>query len=67
MVSLYLVGLVVVCHNTISFSRIRKLTEIQSSLDSFGLRFDPNYQDHLLFSRMRKFELSESLIDEIKA
>jgi hypothetical protein len=62
MISIYLAGLLLVCYNTITLSHLRKLTEIQSTYRSFGLKFDPNYQEHLLFSRMRKFEISEGLI-----
>lgn len=67
MIAAYAAGLAVVCNNTISLATLRKLTEIQSTYHSFGLKFDPNYQEHLLFSRMRKFDLSEELIAEIKA
>ena len=67
MIGLYLGGLALVCSNTVSLALLRKLTEIQSTYHSFGLKFDPNYQDYLLFNRMRKFQLSETLIDEIKA
>lgn len=67
MIGIYVGGLVAVSSNTISLPLLQKLTEIQSTYHSFGLKFDPNYQDHLLFSRMRKFDLSETLIDEIKA
>lgn len=67
MIAAYAAGLAIVCNNTISLATLRKLTEIQSTYHSFGLKFDPNYQEHLLFSRMRKFDLSEELITEIKA
>jgi hypothetical protein len=67
MIGLYLAGLTAVSSNTISLPLLQKLTEIQSTYHSFGLKFDPNYQDYLLFSRMRKFDLSEPLIEEIKA
>ncbi len=63
MIAAYVGGLTLICSNTISFSLLKKLTEIQSTYHSFGLKFDPNYQDHLLFSRMRKFDISESLIE----
>lgn len=62
MISLYVAGLLAVTHNTISLPLLRKLTEIQSTYHSFGLKFDPNYQEYLLFSRMRKFDISEALI-----
>jgi hypothetical protein len=62
MISIYMAGFYLVCNNTISLSLLRKLTEIQSTYHSFGLRFDPMYQEHLLFSRMRKFDVSETLI-----
>ena len=66
MIGIYVAGLYAVCSNTISLSLLRKLTEIQSTYHSFGLKFDHNYQESLLFSRMRKFDLSEELIQEIK-
>jgi hypothetical protein len=67
MIGIYIAGLTAVSRNTISLALLQKLTEIQSTYHSFGLKFDPNYQDYLLFSRMRKFDLSEELIQEIKA
>jgi hypothetical protein len=67
MIATYITGLTLVCSNTISFKLLQKLTEIQSTYHSFGLKFDPNYQEYLLFGRMRKFDISEALIDEIKA
>lgn len=67
MIGAYIAGLYAVCSNTISLSLLRKLTEIQSTYHSFGLKFDPNYQEYLLFGRMRKFDLSEQLINELKA
>lgn len=67
MIAIYLGGLYFVSNNTFSLELLRKLTEIQSTYHSFGLKFDPNYQDYLLFDRMRKFDVSESLIQEIKA
>jgi thermostable 8-oxoguanine DNA glycosylase len=67
MIGIYSAGLALVCSRTISLSLLQKLTEIQSTYHSFGLKFDPNYQDYLLFSRMRKFDLSEAIIEEIKA
>lgn len=66
MIAAYAAGLALVCHNTVSLAALRKLTEIQSTYHSFGLKFDPNYQEHLLFSRMRKFDLPEELIEEIR-
>lgn len=55
MISLYSLGLYFICQDRITLPHIRKLTEIQTTLDSFGLRFDPNYQEYLLFARMRRF------------
>lgn len=63
MIGIYLAGLTLVCSNTISFPLLQKLTEIQSTYHSFGLKFDPNYQDYLLFTRMRRFDISETLIN----
>ncbi len=59
MISLYLAGLFAICHNTISFPLLSKLTEIQTTYEAFGLKFDPSYQERLLYNRMRKFDLSE--------
>lgn len=39
MISIYLAGLLLVCYNTITLSHLRKLTEIQSTYHSFGLKF----------------------------
>lgn len=58
MISLYIAGLVTLSYKTISFDLLQKLTEIQATYHSFGLKFDPSYQEHLLFSRMRKFDIS---------
>ena len=67
MFGLYAAGLYGVCYNRISIDQVKKLTEIQTLYHSFSLRFDPNYQDHLLFSRMKRFDLSEQLIEEVRA
>ena len=66
MFGLYAAGLYAVCYNRITIEQVKKLTEIQTLYHSFSLRFDPNYQDYLLFSRMRRFDLSEQLIEEVK-
>ena len=66
MISVYLLGLYGICYNRISLDLLRKLTEIQSTYHSFGLKFDPNYQDYLLFSRMKKFDVSDTTIQAIK-
>ena len=66
MFGLYAAGLYAICYNRISIEQVKKLTEIQTLYHSFSLRFDPNYQDYLLFSRMKRFDLSEQLIEEVR-
>ena len=66
MFGLYTVGLWAVCRDRITIDLLRKYTEVESTFLAFGLKFDPNYQDHLIFTRMRQFNLPESLIDEVR-
>ena len=66
MVGIYAVGLWAVCHDRITLELLRKYTEVESTFHAFGLKFDPSYQEHLIFTRMRHFDLPESLIEEVR-
>ena len=66
MFGVYAVGLWAVCRDRITLELLRKYTEVESTFLAFGMKFDPSYQEHLIFTRMRYFDLPESLIEEVR-
>ena len=52
--------------NVFPFEIFYKLSEIESKIHSFAIRYDTFYQETMLFAKMRKFGLSEDLIGEIR-
>lgn len=64
---IYIVGLLAVGSATLPISTFKKYCELQEAKSSFTFTYDPFYQEMLLFRKMKKFGLSDSLIDEIRA
>ncbi len=56
--SLYIGGMYLLVSNIFPFEIFYKLSEIESKIHSFAIRYDTFYQETMLFAKMRKFGLS---------
>lgn len=63
---LYIAGFLVVGYYMMPIYVFKKYTEIQEALHSFEIKYDPFYQEMMLFRKMRKFGLSDGLISDVK-
>ena len=64
---IYLTGFLAAGYYLLPLSTFRKYCELQEALNLNGFIFDPFYQEMLLYRKMRKFGLSSSLIEEVRA
>ena len=63
---LYIGGWFLVVPYTLSVRNFQKYNEIESALSAFTVRYDPYYQEYLLFMKMKEFGISGQLIEDIK-
>ena len=63
---IYLASFVIVGNYLLPLSTFKKFCELQEAKNINGFIFDPFYQEMLLFRKMKKFGLSDSLIDEVR-
>lgn len=64
--SVYIVSALIVGYYTLPVSVFKKYCELQEASQSFSMIYDPYYQEAMLFRKMKKFGLSDSLIGEVK-
>ncbi len=57
-----MVGFVIVGYFTMPISVFRKYCQLQQALHTFEIKYDPFYQEVLLYRKMKKFGLSDSLV-----
>lgn len=63
---IYLASFVVVGSYLLPLSTFKKFCELQEAKNINGFIFDPFYQEILLFRKMKKFGLSDSLVEEVR-